>query len=111
LQKDFPDMRSTFSVSAAAAELGGMAREAVRWHRATGAKVGAALERAAADLGLTARRVKALHYGEPVALRADELVLARQRWRIRLDHEAHMLEQRAALLRARCHAMADGPAA
>lgn len=78
-----------------------MAREAVRWHRRAGAKIGDALARAARDLGLSVRRVKALHYGEPVAVRADELAEARRRWLMRLDREAARLDAEVALLRAR----------
>jgi type II secretory pathway component PulM len=104
-------MRRVFSVSACAEEMAGMAREAVRWHRRAGAKIGDALARSARDLGLTVRRVRALYYGEPVALRADEVSTARARWLARLDREAARLDAQAALLRARRAAISQDRAA
>lgn len=88
-------------MSACVHEIAGMVGETVRWHRLAGAKIGEALTRAGRDLGLSTRRAKALHYGEPVALRADEVAAARARWLARLDREAARLDAQAALLRAR----------
>jgi hypothetical protein len=82
-------------------------REVVRAHRASGLKGEAAIEEAAADLGMERRRVRGLLYGEVYALALAEYLGLRARYGAWLDHRAARLIAEAEILRARRAALSE----
>lgn len=65
-----------------------------------------ALRLAAVELGLSFRRARALVYGEPVALRDEELGQIRAAFLVHLDAEATQLAAREAAARERLRLLA-----
>jgi len=82
-------------------EAGEWVRDVVRRHRRAGAKLEAAFDGAARDLGMSARRARSFWYRQPVALLTNEYFDLRERMHRHLHREAARLEAESKLLDAR----------
>jgi predicted DNA-binding protein (UPF0251 family) len=75
-----------------------IARELIRTH---GGKMAAALDAVARDTGLTPRRVRSHHLGEPITVAAHEIEALRMALLTAMEREERRAAHRAAIWRAK----------